>query len=101
MTMTQQSAAKRPKRSIGLWVTGILGSVALLASLSIAVSVGAVAVPLETVWGVLINKIAPDTVAQDWSNGREAIVWNIRFPRAILACLSALGWRWSGPACRL
>lgn len=68
-----------------------MGVVALFGSLSIAVSVGAVAVPLETVWGILVNKIAPETITQDWSKGREAIVWNIRLPRAILACLVGAG----------
>lgn len=68
-----------------------MGVVALFGSLSIAVSVGAVAVPLETVWSILINKIAPGTITQDWSEGREAIVWNIRLPRAILACLVGAG----------
>ncbi|MFG6518724.1 FecCD family ABC transporter permease [Sulfitobacter sp. 1A13496] len=63
----------------------------LLASLSIAVSVGAVVVPVETVWGILVNKAAPGAMAVDWSGGREAIVWNIRLPRAILACLVGAG----------
>ncbi len=90
MATLQQSDKQRLSIS-RLWVSGILGAVILLASLSIAVSVGAIAVPLETVWGILINKIAPDTVQQDWSNGREAIVWNIRFPRAILACFVGAG----------
>jgi iron complex transport system permease protein len=39
----------------------------------------------------LINKITPDTITPDWSKGREAIVWDIRFPRAILACLVGAG----------
>ncbi|MCK0095267.1 iron ABC transporter permease [Yoonia sp. F2084L] len=68
-----------------------LGFVALFLSLSVAVSVGAVSVPLPTVWGILANKIAPGLVTADWSAGREAIVWDIRFPRAILACLVGAG----------
>ncbi|MGY3439885.1 FecCD family ABC transporter permease [Marinovum sp. KMM 9879] len=86
MTLLSASTSAR-----GLWVTGLLGVLALLGSLSIAVSVGAVAVPLETVWGIMINKIAPGTVAQDWSKGREAIVWDIRLPRTILACFDGAG----------
>ncbi|WP_368188196.1 FecCD family ABC transporter permease [Aestuariibius sp. HNIBRBA575] len=74
-----------------MWGATILGGLVLLGSLSIAVSVGAVSVPLGTVWGILINKIAPDTITQDWSRGREAIVWDIRFPRAILACFVGAG----------
>lgn len=71
-----------------LWCVGAL---ALIGSLSIAVSVGAVSVPLEVVWGILINKIAPDLIVHSWSAGREAIVWDIRFPRAILACFVGAG----------
>ncbi|MDG1459531.1 MAG: iron ABC transporter permease [Pseudoprimorskyibacter sp.] len=67
------------------------GVVALLGSLSIAVSVGAVPVPTGTVWGVLLNKISPDAVEQTWSKGRTAIVWNIRFPRALLAVMVGAG----------
>lgn len=67
------------------------GLVLLLLSVSVAISVGAISVPLPTIWGILINKIAPDTVAQNWSAGHEAIVWDIRFPRALLACLVGAG----------
>lgn len=67
------------------------GLMVLLVSLSIAVSVGAVAVPAATVWGVLANKLSPGFVEQTWSQGREAIVWNIRFPRAILAMTVGAG----------
>jgi iron complex transport system permease protein len=74
-----------------VWITCLFGIAILLASLSIAVSVGAVVVPVETVWGILANKAAPGAVAVDWSAGREAIVWSIRLPRAILACLVGAG----------
>ncbi len=68
-----------------------LGCVALCLSLSVAVSVGAVSVPFSTVWGVLANKLTSGLITPDWSAGREAIVWDIRFPRAILACLVGAG----------
>jgi iron complex transport system permease protein len=91
MTMAQQPAGTRTSNPANLWVIWITGIAVLLGSLSIAVSVGAVAVPFETVWGILINKIAPDTFTADWSKGREAIVWDIRLPRAILACFVGAG----------
>ncbi len=90
MMTPQQSSAKKSK-PYGLWIFGTIGVFTLLVSFAMAVSVGAIAVPLETVWGVLINKIAPNTIPQDWSRGREAIVWDIRFPRAILASLVGAG----------
>ncbi|MEO0915369.1 MAG: iron ABC transporter permease [Pseudomonadota bacterium] len=86
-------AATQPARLVlgrrSLLALGGLG--ALLVSLSIAVSVGAVAVPTGTVWGVLANKLFPGLVDQTWSTGREAIVWDIRFPRALLAILVGAG----------
>lgn len=70
----------------------VLGGVAtLVVSLSIAVSVGAVPVSTGTVWGVVLNKLSPDLVEQTWSQGREAIVWDIRFPRALLAMMVGAG----------
>lgn len=72
-------------------VLAFSGVVALLASLSVAISVGAVNIPLGTVWGVFLNKLVPGAIEQTWSQGREAIVWNIRFPRALLAMMVGAG----------
>jgi len=63
------------------------GLAALLVSLSVAISLGAVPVATGTVWGVLWNKIFPDAIDPTWTKGREAIVWDIRFPRAFLAMM--------------
>ncbi|MEL6167467.1 MAG: iron ABC transporter permease [Pseudomonadota bacterium] len=69
----------------------LAGLAVLLVSLSFAISVGAVAVPFGTVWGVLLNKAVPGAVEQTWTQGREAIVWEIRFPRALLAMMVGAG----------
>ncbi|APX11805.1 ABC transporter permease [Tateyamaria omphalii] len=79
---------RRIGRTAGLVLSGFA---LLLVSLSVAISVGAVAVPAGTVWGVFLNRIAPGLVEQTWSAGREAIVWNIRFPRALLAMMVGAG----------
>ncbi|MEM1427859.1 MAG: iron ABC transporter permease [Pseudomonadota bacterium] len=73
------------------WILAPAGLAVLLVSLSIAVSVGAVPVPTGTVWGVLANRLSPGLVEQTWSQGREAIVWDIRFPRALLAVMVGAG----------
>ena len=52
---------------------------------------GAVPVPTGTVWGVLLNKLSPGLIEPGWSPGREAIVWEIRFPRALLAMMVGAG----------
>ena len=63
----------------------------LVVSLSLAVSVGAVPIPLGTVWGVVLNKLSPGIIEETWSRSREAIVWEIRFPRALLAMMVGAG----------
>ena len=68
-----------------------IGLVLLVGSVSLAISVGAISVPLDTVWGILLNKMSPDLIAPFWSNGRESIVWEIRFPRALLAAMVGAG----------
>ena len=85
------STAPSMRRSFGVSAYLVGGMALLLVSLSFAVSVGAVPVPLGTVWGILLNKISPGLIEQTWSQGREAIVWEIRFPRAILAMMVGAG----------
>lgn len=90
--MTDRTAVRTPVRPAfvlpSLLVTG-LG--ALVLSIAVAVSVGAVAVPLGTVWGVVADRLAPGLVTRDWTAGQAAIVWEIRLPRAILAALVGAG----------
>lgn len=78
-------------RSLPLAIFLAGGVLFLIFSISVAVSVGAISVPMPTVWGIVVNKIVPGTIEQSWSLGREAIVWDIRFPRAILASLVGAG----------
>lgn len=83
-------------RAYLLACAGVVG--VLLVSLSVAISVGAVAIPTGTVWGVLANKAVPGIVAPTWTAGREAIVWEIRFPRALLAMMVGAGLAMVGAA---
>lgn len=90
--MSETTAARRrarPHDKHALFAAA--GLVMLLISLSFAVSVGAVSVPAGTVWGVLLNKVSPGLIEPVWTQGREAIVWEIRFPRALLAMLVGAG----------
>lgn len=69
----------------------LIGAVLFGLSLSIAISVGAVSVPMETVWGVFFNRTGVSSAEPSWSAGRAAIVWEIRFPRALLAAIVGAG----------
>lgn len=99
MTATLDSAPTTRLRQVTIRSGAVLiGGGALLASILLAISIGAVAVPLSTVWGVLANHLIPGLVTPDWTAGREAIVWDIRFPRALLAALVGAGLGITGAA---
>ena len=89
--MTGSTLTHAIPRRLHLGAGATLGLCGLGASILVAVAVGAVSVPLPTVVGVLANKLAPGLVEATWSTGREAIVWDIRFPRVLLAALVGVG----------
>jgi len=89
--MTDSTLTHSVARRLNLGAGAIIGLCALGLSILVAVAVGAVSVPLPTVLGVLANKLVPGLVEVTWSTGREAIVWDIRFPRALLAALVGAG----------
>jgi iron complex transport system permease protein len=78
-------------RRLRIGAGALVGLSVLALSVLLAVAVGAVQMPLATVAGVLANKLLPGVVEATWTAGREAIVWDIRFPRAILAGLVGAG----------
>lgn len=68
-----------------------LAAVIIAVSVVAAVSIGAVDIPYTTVWKVAFNRVVPGVINPDWSAGRENIIWEIRFPRVILAGLVGAG----------
>jgi iron complex transport system permease protein len=90
--LTDAAAPNKLARQITFRAGGWLGAAAiLLVSVVVAVSVGAVAIPLGTVWGIALDHLAPGLTTPDWSAGRANIVWEIRFPRVLLAGLVGAG----------
>ena len=69
----------------------LIAMAVLLVSIVLAVSVGAVAIAPGTVWAIALDHILPGLVTPDWSPGRASIVWEIRFPRVLLAGLVGAG----------
>ncbi|EHS51252.1 ABC-type transporter, integral membrane subunit [Rhizobium sp. PDO1-076] len=59
--------------------------------LTAGVSFGAAPIPFTTVWSIIANKLHPGFTEATWSAGRESIVWDVRFPRVILAGLVGSG----------
>ena len=89
--MTDSILTNSTARRLNLGAGAMIGLCALGLSILAAVAIGAISVPLPTVVGVLANKLVPGLVEVTWSTGREAIVWDIRFPRALLAALVGAG----------
>lgn len=63
----------------------------VLITISASVSLGAAPVPVATVWKILANHLRPGSFAVDWTNGRDSIVWDVRFPRVLLGGLVGAG----------
>lgn len=99
MTETPLATTAHPVLRLSRRAGVVLGGCGVLfGAIMAAVSTGAVPVPLATVWGVLANQLIPGIVTPDWTAGREAIVWDIRFPRALLAALVGAGLGITGAA---
>lgn len=57
---------------------------ALILSITLAISLGPVPIPVSEVWSIAAHKTG--LIARgEWSSARENIVWLIRFPRVLLA----------------
>lgn len=62
-------------------------TVLLALVMMVGVSVGAIGIPLDTVWGVIASHVAPGSVDAAWSAGRDNIVWEVRLPRVVLGAI--------------
>ena len=89
--MTDSTLTHAASRRLNLGAGALIGLCTLGASILLAVAVGAVSIPLPTVVSVLANKLIPGVVESTWTTGASAIVWEIRFPRALLAALVGAG----------
>lgn len=94
VSLESEAAAAVPGEQHRLWpvlLTGVAGLGLLVLAILTAVAVGAISVPLGDVAGIVANKLVPGSVTKTWTAAREAIVWDIRFPRALLAALVGAG----------
>ncbi len=68
-------------------------SAAALASVVVAVGLGPVAVPPDTVMRIVGHHVAGVPAVQDWSATSDAIIWEVRLPRVLLGLIvgAALG----------
>lgn len=62
-------------------------TVILALVMMVGVSVGAIGIPLDTVWNIITSHVAPGSVEVTWSAGRDNIVWEVRLPRVVLGAI--------------
>lgn len=83
--------APAPSRRLGRFALFAAGTLLLLVvAMTASLAVGAVSIPASEVWAILIQRIWPghDAVL---TAGRQAIVWDLRAPRTLLAAVVGAG----------
>jgi iron complex transport system permease protein len=77
------------------WIQRFFGPVLfiilVLITISAGVSLGSAPIPVATVWKIVANHLHSDSFVADWSQGRDSIVWDVRFPRVLLGGLVGAG----------
>lgn len=88
--MTHKHLVAGPRKAIPHNVPLLtVGLVTLLfIVMMVGVSVGAIAIPLDVVWRVIVNHLVPGSTEMTWSPGRDNIVWEVRLPRVILGAVT-------------
>lgn len=71
--------------NLPLLVVGLV--ILLVVVVMLAVSIGAIGIPLDMVWSVVLSHVLPGSIEQTWSAGRDNIVWEVRLPRVILGAM--------------
>ncbi|NEI71134.1 iron chelate uptake ABC transporter family permease subunit [Rhizobium lusitanum] len=66
-------------------------AIGFILSITAGVSLGSASIPFSTVWSIVGNKLHAGTFPVTWSGGQESIVWDVRFPRVVLAALVGAG----------
>lgn len=69
----------------------VASPVLLILAATAAISVGTAAIPFDTVWAIVLDRLSPGLIHVSWPASRASIVWELRVPRAILAILVGAG----------
>ncbi len=80
---------RRTRRRTAIWITAL--SVLLVLSFIAAVGLGAVFVPPGTTVDIITHHLFGSPTEVDWRPSQDAIVWEVRLPRAILGVAVGAG----------
>ena len=74
------------------WLTLLIVVALILVALTVSTTIGAVSVSAPDIAKILVNKISGSNVFEaTWESKTENIIWNIRFPRVIMAFIVGAG----------
>jgi iron complex transport system permease protein len=74
------------------WLTLLMVVALILVALTVSTTIGAVSVSAPDIAKILVNKISGGNVFEaTWESKTENIIWNIRFPRVIMAFIVGAG----------
>lgn len=79
-----------------LWPRLALSAGLLLITAALATAYGAAHIPATTVFRILLSHVPGVSLEQDWPASWEAIVWEVRLPRVIMAGLAGGALAFSG-----
>jgi iron complex transport system permease protein len=83
-------ATRSGRRARGSFVTAILAA-ALIAAVTLSVSVGPVGIGPAKVWGIILHHLFGLGDPSSWTPVQDNIVWDLRLPRALLGVLVGAG----------
>ena len=86
----------RRRRHTLRWVAGL--GVLLVVTLPVAVGLGPVGIPPDTVATIIVHHLTGWPQTQNWSNAEDSIVWLVRTPRVLLGAVVGAGLAIAGAA---
>lgn len=84
-----RNRVRLPQFAFSALVAALVGL--LMVSVTLAVMIGPVAIPASRVWQIAWHHVAGLGVSADWTAAQDQIVWQIRFPRVLLAVVVGAG----------
>ena len=84
------------RRRTRLWIGAL--TLALIASLPLAIGLGPVAIAPETILGIAGHHLVGWPRAGSWTDAEDSIVWLVRMPRVLLGAIVGAGLAVSGVA---
>ena len=74
------------------YLTLLLVLILIMAAVILSTTIGAVDVSAMDIWKILVNKISGKEIYEmTWETKTENIIWNIRFPRVLMAFIVGAG----------